>query len=126
MAAGSYDARQAAMSSAVTRPGWSAPLESRNGRRWKASTASATNPSRQARRAASNCDVRSAPAASPSFTRRASTSAWAGLTTTSQARGGRPCGSQWAAEVGQWPRNIGSIIAIVSAARGRSGWPDRA
>ena len=70
-------------------------------------------------RAATYCASRPAPAASPTATRRSSTSAYAGFTTSSQGRGSRPCGSQRAADVGQCSRNIGSIVATVARRPGQ-------
>ena len=124
--AGSYDARQPARSAPVSTPAWSAPLESRNGSRLKASMASATNPSRQARRAPSYCASRLLPAASPSATSRSSVAACSGLVTVSHALGSPPWGSHRAAEVGQCSRNSCSTRATVAAAVGSSWWPPRA
>ena len=99
VAGSSQLAWKAAMSSPVTRPPWSSPLESRCGSRENLSTASATNPSRQAFRACSICACRSAPAASPSVTSFSRVAAYASL--RNLPVGGRPSCNHSAADVGQ-------------------------
>ena len=72
-------------------PAWSAPSEWRWGVRTNASTASATNPSPQARRAAS-IRARRSGASAPASTRRRRVAAYAGSRTTSPAAGGLALG----------------------------------
>jgi len=89
-------------------------------------TASATNPSYQARRAASICSSRSSLAASASRRIRLYVAARTGLANRLPGAGTPPPGRYTCAEVVQCSRNRSATLAMPQLIAGTSGYPDSA